>query len=52
MYRASCRCGTGCSFDVKTVKLGWYILWHVRWVSSKMEYVGPIEGPFCGTVTF
>ncbi len=26
MY-ASCRCGTGRSFDVKIVKLGWYILW-------------------------
>ncbi len=24
----------------------------VRWVSSKMGHVGPIEGPFCGTVTF
>ncbi len=23
----SSRCGTGCSFDVKIVKLGWYILW-------------------------
>ncbi len=26
MY-ASCRCGTGRSFDAKIVKLGWYILW-------------------------
>ncbi len=26
MY-ASRRCGTGCSFDVKIVELGWYILW-------------------------
>ncbi len=26
MY-ASCRCGTGRSFDVKIIKLGWYILW-------------------------
>ncbi len=25
---------------------------HVRWVSSKMGHVGPIEAPFCGTVTF
>ncbi len=24
----------------------------VRWVSSKMGHVGPIKGPFCGTVTF
>ncbi len=24
MY-ASCRCSTGCSFDAKIVKLGWYI---------------------------
>ncbi len=50
---ASCRCGTGRSFDAKIVKLGWYIYFGcVRWVSSKMEHVGPIEGPFCGTVTF
>ncbi len=27
MYRASCRCGTGRSFDAKIVKIGWYILW-------------------------
>ncbi len=26
MY-ASCRCGTGHSFDAKIVKLGWFILW-------------------------
>ncbi len=24
----------------------------VRWVSSKMGHVAPIEGPICGTVTF
>ncbi len=24
---ASCRCGTGRSFDAKIVKLRWYILW-------------------------
>ncbi len=51
MY-ASCRCGTGCGLDAKIVKLGWYILWPCKWVSSKMRHDGPIEGPFCGTVTF
>ncbi len=48
---ASCRCGTGRSFDAKIVKLGWYILWP-RWVNSKMGHFGPIKGPFCGTATF
>ncbi len=49
MY-ASCRCGAGRSFDTKIVKLGWCIYFgHVRWVSSNMGHVGPIEGPFCGT---
>ncbi len=51
MY-ASCRCGTGRSFDVKIIKFGWYILWPCKMGSSKMVHVGPVEGPFCGTVTF
>ncbi len=52
MYRVSCLRGTGCSFDAKIVKLGCIYFVHVRWVSSKMGHVGPIKGPFCGTVTF
>ncbi len=52
MYRASRRCGTECSFDAKMSNLNGIYFGHVRWVSSKIVHVGPIEGPFCGTVTF
>ncbi len=51
MY-ASCRCSTGHCFDAKIVKFGWIHFGRVRWVSSKIGHFGPIEGPFCGIVTF
>ncbi len=36
----------------KYSKLGGMYLGHVRRVSLKEVHFGPIEGPFCGTVTF
>ncbi len=51
MY-ASCLCGTGHSFDVKLSNFDGIYFSHVRWASSKMVHVGPIESSFCGTVTF
>ncbi len=51
MY-ASCRCGTGCRFDAKIVKLGWHILWPCKMGEFEDGTCWTIEGPFCGTVTF
>ncbi len=51
MY-ASCRCSTGSSFDAKIVKLRRYILWPCKMGEFEDGQVGPIEGQFCGTVTF
>ncbi len=51
MY-VSCQCGTGCSFDAKIVKLGWYIGSSTEIVAFQVYEILKIEHEFLRFVIF